>query len=155
MSELFAYICTRTTADPYLPPAIPDIRILARDVSDAFVALSGGHQIVGQLRFFPVQRAVPYHLLCDGREVAKTSFPELWNLLGETQGTPVDTDNFVLPSFIGAAAFDPAPAAQTETEDQGTVTTPPPTDPSVPNWDPDVYYDVESGGKVYPPWFIP
>lgn len=148
MSGLFAYIATKTTADPYLPPATHDIRILARDVSDAFVALSGGYVMVGELKFFPLQRSVPAHLLCDGREVAKISFPELYSYLGDTQGTPADTDNFVLPNFIGATAFDPAPTAEVEETNAGTVTTPPPTDPSIPNWYDD-YGDADSGGRPF------
>ena len=153
MSELFPYICTRTTADPYIPPVVSDIRHLSRDLSDAFVALSGGYRMAGQIVFFPLQRSVPAHLLCDGREVGKTIFPELYSFLGDTQGTPVDPDNFVLPNFIGGA-FTPAAAADTETENQGTVSTPPPSDPSIPNWY-DPYGDADSGGKQYPPWEAP
>lgn len=142
MSELFAYIATKTTADPYLPPATPDMRIFARDVSDAFVALSGGYVMVGQIKFFPLQRAVPGHLLCDGREVAKASFPELYSYLLDSQGTPADADNFVLPSFVGAATFVPAAAAEVETEVQGTVNTPTPV-----GGNSDYYGDADSGGR--------
>lgn len=145
MSELYAYIATKTTADPYLPPATPDIRVLARDVSDAFVALSGGYQMVGELRFFPIQRKVPGHLLCDGREIYKVEFPELYAFLQDSQGTPADPDKFVLPSFVGAADFNPAPAADTETETAGTVNTPPP----VGTYDPDFYGDADSGGRRF------
>ena len=145
MSNLFAYICTKTTADPYLPPATPDIRVLARDVSDAFVALSGGYQVVGQIAFYPVQKSVPFHLLCDGREVAQADFPELYSFLGDSQGAPVDPVKFKLPSLIGGAAFAPAPVADTETVTNGTVTTPPPAVPP-PDWY-DQYGDTDSGGR--------
>jgi hypothetical protein len=129
VSDLFAYIATRTTVDPYVPSGVTNMQILARDVSDAFVAISSGYMTVGELRFFPIQRTVPGHLLCDGREVSKTSFPELYRYLGDTQGTPADAGNFVLPSFIGAASFDPAPVAETETVIDGTVYTDPPAVP--------------------------
>lgn len=145
MSALYAYISTKTTSDPYIPPASSDLRIFARDVSDAFVALSGGYQVAGQIRFFPSQRSVPLHLLCDGREVSKVSFPELYAYLGDSEGTPVDPDNFVLPDFIGAAAFAPAPAADAETANEGTVSTPPPAVPP-PDWY-DNYGDADSGGR--------
>jgi hypothetical protein len=148
MSGLFAYICTRTTADPYIPPVTPDIRILARNVSDAFVGLSGGHFVVGTLQFYPIQRSVPFYLLCDGREVAKISFPELYNYIGDTQGTPADPDNFVLPNYVGAAAFTPATAAQPETTAAGSTTSATPTDPGLP-----ATYDssgtVDSGGAKF------
>lgn len=145
MSSIFAYICTKTTADPYLPPASYDIRVLARDVSDAFVALSGGHRVVGQLVFYPVQKSVPFHLLCDGREVPKVAFPELYSFLGESQGAPIDPENFKLPDYVGAAAFTPATTAEPETVVNGTVSTPPPAIPP-PNWY-DQYGDADSGGR--------
>ncbi len=146
MSELFVYICSKTTNDPYLPPGTADLRILAREVSDAFVALSGGYQKAGQLAIYPIQVSVPYHLLCDGREVSQASFPELYSFLGETQGTPVDPDKFVLPNFVGGT-FTPAVTAETETETAGTVTTPPPTTgPYIPDWF-DNYNDADSGGR--------
>lgn len=143
MSTLYAYISTKTTADPYIPPTSSDIRLLSRDVSDAFVALSGGYQMVGELKMFPVQRSVPGHLLCDGREVYKAAYPELFAYLQDSQGTPADPDKFVLPSFVGATDFTPAPAAEVETENSGTVSTPPP----LGDYDPANYGDVDSGGR--------
>lgn len=148
MSELFAYICTKSTVDPYVPTTAIDVQHLSRDVSDGFLALSGGYFRVGQLAFFPVQRSVPSHLLCDGREVPKASFPELYQYLGSSQGAPVNPDNFKLPDFIGAASFAPAPTASTETATQGTVDTPEPT-PPVGDPEPihEIYGPVESGGR--------
>jgi hypothetical protein len=148
MSELFAYICTRSTNDPYIPPATPNVTILARDVSDGFAALAGGYYRVGQIAFFPIQRSVDSHLLCDGREVARIAYPELYAFLGDTQGTPVDPLKFLLPSYIGAAAFTPAATADTETESGGTVSTPPPSGGTDL---PGVYGDHDSGGRSYRP----
>ena len=145
MSELFCYICTKTTNDPYLPPGTADLRVLAREVSDAFVALSGGYQKAGQVTIYPIQVSVPYHLLCDGREIDKASFPELYSFLGETQGIATDPDKFVLPNYIGGA-LTPAATAATETVNNGTVTTPPPTGPFVPDWYGN-YDDADSGGR--------
>lgn len=149
MSDMFAYIASQTTSDPYIPPGTNDIRMLSRDVSDAFAAISGGYQLVGELKFFPVQRSVPGHLLCDGREVSKTSFPELYSLLGNSQGTPVDAENFVLPDYVGAAAFNPAPVAEPETVEEGTVTSPEPTNPDIPDWEwyENPYGGADSGGR--------
>lgn len=148
MSEIFVYICTRSTVDPYVPAGAVNLAQLARDASDGFLALSGGYYRVGQLAMFPVQRSVPSHLLCDGREVSRASFPELYQYLGSSQGTPVDPDNFVLPSFIGAAALDPAPVADTETTDAGTSSTPPPTPPvGDPQPIEEIYGDTDSGGR--------
>lgn len=122
MSQFFAYICTRTTADPYLPAGTNDLRILSRDVSDAFVAIAGGFQKVGQISLFPIQRAVPNCLLCDGQEVPKVAFPELYDYLGDTQGTPLSAANFVLPDYV--SDFAPATVVEPETVVAGSVTTP-------------------------------
>ena len=152
MSEFFTYICTRTTNDPFLPARTSSIDHLSRDVSDAFSALAGGRFTVGQLAFFPVQRSVPNHLLCDGREVAQASFPELYSYIGDSEGAPVDPLKFKLPDYL--TAFTAAPAAEVETEIQGTVSTPPPAVPpptSYPEQEDATWGDVESGGKLKNP----
>jgi hypothetical protein len=153
VSEFYAYICTKTTADPYIPARTASVDILSRDVSDAFSALSGGHNQVGRLAFFPVQRAVPNHLLCDGREILKTSFPELYSYIGDSQGASGDPLKFKLPDYL--AALVPASAADTETETEGTVETPPPAVPPSTNYPEksDPYWgDVDSGGRtIYVP----
>lgn len=149
MSTFFSYICTKTTADPYLPPRANNLERLARDVSDGFSAISGGRFQVGELALYPTQRAVANHLLCDGREVSKASFPELYAYLGDSQGTPADPDNFVLPDYL--TAFVPAPAAEPETAVEGTVSTPVPAVPPptyYPEQSDNTYGDVESGGKI-------
>lgn len=120
MSELFAYICTKQSSDPFIPPTSPNLNSFSRDVSDAFYIMQGGFLRVGQIAFFPAQRSVPFHLLCNGQEVPKASFPELYSYLGDFEGTPVDPENFVLPNFIGSIT--PAAAAAPETVEGGTVT---------------------------------
>jgi hypothetical protein len=124
------------------------IQTLSRDVSDAFLALSGGRFQVGELAFYPTQRSVQNYLLCDGREVAKVSFPELYAYLGDSQGAAADPDNFKLPDYL--TAFAPAPVAEPETATDGTVSTPVPTTPP-PAYNPDqtdpIYGDVDSGGR--------
>lgn len=148
MSQLFAYISTKTTVDPYVPNG--DTRFLARDVSNAFVSLSGGHQRVGEIVLYPIQNSVPGHLLCDGREVSKESFPELYRFLGDTQGTATNPGKFVLPNYIGASAFTPAAAAEIETSQAGTTTSPTPSDPGL-NPEFDYGGDRDSGGRRYSP----
>lgn len=136
MSQFFVYITTQTSADPYIP-VTTDLRLLARDVSDAFVAISGGVQKVGQLTLYPVQRAVPNSLLCDGKEVPKTAFPELYEFLGDSQGTATNSANFVLPNYL--EDFAPAPVAEPETVVGGSVTT-----PAIPG----NYSRASSGGRT-------
>jgi hypothetical protein len=145
VSTAYFYICTKTTADPYIPPRAISLDTLSRDVSDAFSALSGGRIEVGQIAIYPVQRSVPNHLLCDGREVSQISFPELYAYLGDSQGTAA-AGNFKLPDFL--SGFSAAATADTETVTDGTVTTPAPTTPP-PAYDPDsnVWGDADSGGR--------
>jgi hypothetical protein len=152
MSDFYAYICTKTTSDPFIPPRSASVEHLSRDVSDAFLAISGGRFEVGRLAFFPVQRSVPNHLLCDGREVSQSSFPELYKYLGDSQGVATDPEFFVLPDYL--TALTPAPAADTETATSGTVSTPPPaiTPPTYyPEDSEPVYGDSDSGGRRFNP----
>jgi hypothetical protein len=148
VSNFYTYICTKSTADPYLAPRAVSMDILSRDVSDAFSALSGGRFEVGKLAFYPAQRSVPNHLLCDGREVEKASFPELYSYLGDQEGAASGPDSFKLPNFL--TGFVPSTTAVPETTNQGTVSTPPPVVPP-PTYDEDrtdrLYGNVDSGGR--------
>jgi hypothetical protein len=150
VSTFFAYIATKTTADPYLPTRTTSIDVLSRDVSDAFLGLSGGRLEVGKLAFFPVQRSVPNHLLCDGREVLKSSFPELYSLIGDSEGAASDPLKFKLPDYLTDLV--PATVAEPETTNEGTVSTPEPAVPpptAYPEREDRFYGDVESGGRPY------
>jgi len=154
MGILFTYIATRSTVDPYIPPQTANIALLARDTSDGFYALSGGHNVLGRLAQFPVQRSVANHLLCDGREVSKESFPELFDYLGNSQGASFDVNYFVLPNYTTAITPATAPAPETATE--GTVTTadPTPAPAPAPGAEPapaeeyPIYGDADSGGRT-------
>lgn len=147
MSQFFAYICTKSTADPYLPPQASSIEQLARDVSDGFYALQGGRFEVGKIALYPIQRSVANHLLCDGSEVSQISFPELYSYLGDTQGAAA-AGNFKLPDYL--TDFVPATTAETETVTDGTVSTPAPALPpptAYPERTDRVWGNVESGGR--------
>lgn len=144
MSEVFAYICTKQTADPYVPGVTQSLVTLARDVSDGFQALVGGYLRVGQISFFPIQKAVPYHLLCDGHEEPQGRFPELFAYLENSQGTPVDPLNFVLPNYIGTLA--PAAAADPEVIEGGAVTSDTPS-PGTGDSGGSIDTPVDSGGR--------
>jgi hypothetical protein len=149
VSVLYAYICTKSTADPFIPPQTTSVQSLSRDVSDAFYALAGGRTNVGQIAFYSQQRSVANHLLCDGREVRKDSFPELYGFLGDGEGTAADPDYFLLPNFLTTIA--PATVAEPESTDTGTVSTPTPTVPppgEYPDRSDPIYGDVDSGGRV-------
>lgn len=147
MSVLYTYVCTRSTVDPVVPSRQINQAIFARDVSDAFTALVGGHNVVGRLAFFPVQRSVPNHLLCDGSEVAKADFPELYEFLLDSQGTASGGAYFVLPNYVGGLTA--TDTVVPETVSGGTVYTPPPVAPDPDRPPPYVptFGNVDSGGR--------
>ncbi len=144
MSEIFTYIATKTTSDPYVPPMARDLITLARDVSDGIYALQGGRLQVGKLAFYSAQRSVAFHLLCDGQEVPKAAFAELYDFIGDFEGVPVDPDNFVLPNFVGTLA--PAAAAAAETVEASTVTSETPSSSGTGSGGSEDYA-VESGAR--------
>lgn len=146
MSTVFPYICTTQTMDAFIPATARDLPTFARDVSDGFYAMQGGYRRVGQLAFFPLQKAVPFHLLCNGQEVPKASFPELYEYLGDFEGAAADPANFKLPNYIGAA-LEPAATAAAETVEGGTVTSEPST-PGGGDSGGSIDKAVDSGGRV-------
>lgn len=147
MSDLFVYICTRQTADPYVPPVARDLATLARDTADGFYALQGGRRTVGQLAFFPLQQSRSDHLLCDGREVRRDQYPELFEYLGTFMGTPSDSDHFVLPDYTGGGALTTAAATAPEVTTGNTVTSEPAT-PGGGDSGGSIDPAVDSGGRV-------
>lgn len=60
-------------------------------------------------------------LLCDGSEVLKTAFPELWTLIGTTYGTGA-TGYLVLPDFDNALPIGPLATTGIVTAIGGTAT---------------------------------
>lgn len=145
MSVVFTYIASRQTNDPYVPPTARDLVTLARDTADGFLALQGGYNRVGQLASFPLQGSFTGHLLCNGQEVAKAEFPELFDYLGTSQGVAVNPLNFVLPNYL--VTITPAATATAETVGGGTVTSETPSDPGTGSGG-SVDYAVDSGGRV-------
>jgi microcystin-dependent protein len=55
----------------------------------------------GVMFFWPGEDAPDYGLLCDGSEVAKADYPALYDVIGDSWGTPGSGDNFVLPDAEG------------------------------------------------------
>lgn len=78
---------------------------------------------VGMITMFsgPSTSVPPGWLLCDGSEVLKTAFPELWTLIGTTYGTGA-TGYFVLPDFDNALPIGPLASTGIVTAIGGTAT---------------------------------
>ncbi len=119
-SETYTFIATKTTYATTIPLTIMNVAELTRRVRNALLATDYPTR-VGELREYPLSNAVPNFLLCDGSEVNKLSFPELYDYLGDTQGTATDAANFVLPNYVGTKT--PAATAPAQTIVGGTVST--------------------------------
>jgi len=102
VSEYFRFIATKTTYAATIPSTVSSLADLVYRVRKALLATDYPLR-VGELKDYPLSTAQGNMLLCDGSEVAKLSFPELYAYLGDSQGTPVNPDNFLLPDFVGAA----------------------------------------------------
>lgn len=118
-SSVYTFIATRTTYASTIPLRTP-VNELTRRVRSALLA-SDYPTRVGELRDFPLSTAIPGFLLCDGSEVAQIDFPELYAYLGDSQGTPAEAANFLIPDYVGAKTQ--APTAPAQTIAGGTVST--------------------------------
>lgn len=132
MSEIFVFICTKTTADVALPTQTNNQADYNRRVSNTFKAFAGGLLVVGDLKLRPNGNAIPNHLLCDGSAVERLQFPELFAFLGETEGAGDGVTTFNLPNYLGIPLEVPATAPPQVVED-GTVSSGTPvTQPTTP-----------------------
>lgn len=112
---LFAYICTKTTADFVVPVSAASQQDFNRRVVNAFKGNVGGAYKVGKIEFYTVEKAIHNHLICDGSTITALQFPELVPFLagaGATQAT--------LPNLSGALTV-AAPTVVQTVSTSGTV----------------------------------
>jgi hypothetical protein len=121
MSDIFVFVCTKSTADVAIPTRAFDQAEYNRRISNTFKAQSGGHLTVGDLKLRPNGNAIQNHLLCDGSEISRTQFNELFSLLGETEGPGDGATTFNLPNYLGSPVEVPAGAPVQNITEQGTV----------------------------------
>ena len=119
MAQVYTFIATRTTVATTIPLRTP-LNDLTRRVRNTFSATDYPTR-VGELRDFPLATAIPGFLLCDGSEIARVSFPELYAYLGDSQGAATSSANFLLPNYVGTKTQ--APTAPAQTIVNGTVNT--------------------------------
>lgn len=120
-NQVFTFVATKTTYANVVPRGPMSQQKFNRSVANAIAGNQGGTTRVGELRDFPLSTAIPGFLLCDGSEVAQIDFPELYAYLGDSQGTPVNAANFLIPNYVGAKTQ--APTAPAQTIVGGTVST--------------------------------
>lgn len=124
---VYTFIATKTTQPATIPSFVTSLQDLVYRLRGV-LRTNDYPLIVGELREFPLSTAQPNFLLCDGSEVPKDAFPQLYTYLGDTQGTPTDSANFVLPDYQGtkyqAPTYPTQEATGSDVNTGGTVTTP-------------------------------
>lgn len=63
--------------------------------------LSANQGIIGEIKLFAGNNIPNGWLECDGSPVLKSSYPALFNAIGNTWGTAGDADHFILPDLSG------------------------------------------------------
>lgn len=121
MSSIFVFIATRTTLDVAIPARAGNQDEFNRKIAGALTEFNGGLLNVGDLKLRPTAAAVPNHLLCDGSEVSRAQFPQLFAYLGATEGEGDGETTFNLPNYMGDALAASEAPPQVVTEG-GTIT---------------------------------
>lgn len=115
-SQLFAFICTKSSADFVIPANARDLGELSRRVSIFAKGLVGGTLTVGDIKFRPTEAAIPNHMLCDGSTISRGQFPQLVEFLNPGE------DTATLPDYTGSLEIE-APTVEQTVTDSGTVST--------------------------------
>lgn len=128
------FIRTKTTYDPVVPALAVSQDQFNRDVSYALSALAGGYGVAGDLQYRASAKAIANFILCDGSELSRTAYPELFDAIGETFGAGDGSTTFAIPTQDDlATVIATPPAAPEQTVTDGTVgsgtTVATPTDP--------------------------
>lgn len=122
MTAIYAFICTKTTADVVIPKFARTQEEYNRRVAGGFGAIAGGHTFAGDLKLRPTTAAVSNHLLCDGSEFEILRFPDLYNAIGTTFGGDGVT-TFRVPDYGNQALTVPAITVTQTVDPSGTVST--------------------------------
>lgn len=123
MTDAFVFISTRSTPDLALPTqAGGNQEAFNRRIAQLFALLSRGHHTAGHLRLRPTADAINDHLLCDGSQISRTQFPELFAYLGTQYGEGDGSTTFNLPDYRDGTLTVPA-ETPAQTIDAGGVIT--------------------------------
>ncbi len=121
MSQPWAFICTKTTADPVIPASSLSPQEFQRRVAGYTQAIAGGALEAGTIKWRATESAIANHLLCDGSLQNPLSFPDLFAAIGTTFGGD-GTTTFALPDYSGALTV-AAPTVTQTIDESGTVST--------------------------------
>jgi hypothetical protein len=111
VSDIYVFICTKTTADYVMPSSGVNQVEFNRKVRGAFAGMVGGVMQVGDLKLRPNQNSIANHLLCDGATITRAQFPQLVEFLAGSGAASA-----VLPNYAGALNMPTPTVTQTTTE---------------------------------------
>jgi hypothetical protein len=127
--RIYWFICTTASYPSAVPVVAGSQAQFNRKSANAIAGLSKSRHEVGDLLPRTSSNPVNNHLLCDGSEVSRTAFPQLFAAIGDAWGAGDGTTTFNIPNLVGAtlpnATTAPAQTiADTTSSTGGTVVTP-------------------------------
>jgi microcystin-dependent protein len=75
------------------------VNVKQLNISDEIYLNSVSYTPVGSILTYAGSTAPTGWLLCDGTEVSKTEYPRLFEVIGNSYGNPVNSNNFILPDI--------------------------------------------------------
>lgn len=122
MAEIYWFICSRSAYPVVVPTVASNQSNFNRQMSNAVAGIRNSRHAVGDLLVRPIPKAIKDHLLCDGSEVARLSFPQLFAEIGTQWGEGDGETTFNLPNLLGATLPN-ATTAPEQTITDSTVST--------------------------------
>jgi hypothetical protein len=131
--SVYWFICTNAAYPAAMPVVAGDQREFNRKTANAIAGLNKTRHQVGDLLARPVSDPITNHLLCDGSAVSRTSFPQLFAVIGTIWGVGDGSTTFNIPNLLAASLPNATSApAQTITETTVADTSTTITEPTTP-----------------------
>ena len=126
--SVYWFICTTSAYPSPVPIVAGSGKEFMRRTANAIAGLSKTRHQVGDLLARPTSQAVNNHLLCDGSEVSRTDFPQLFEEIGTEWGVGDGTTTFNIPNLVGtsipnATTAPPQTVTDTTVSTGGTIDT--------------------------------
>lgn len=98
-AKLAAFIRNVVTGEPVTSLALEELEVANLSVTGTFQG--SGVSITGMVFAYAGAAAPGGFLLCDGSTVARSSYSDLFNVIGHTYGADPGNGNFILPDLRG------------------------------------------------------
>lgn len=100
-ASVYWFICTTASYPSAVPVVAGSQQAFNRRAANALAGLSKSRHEVGDLLARPNPNAINNHLLCDGSEVGRTAFPQLFAAIGTDWGAGDGSTTFNIPNLLG------------------------------------------------------